>query len=398
MKRWGGLGVLGIVSVPKGLNQTVTKDKKFWLRRGDKIIGPFNEGQISKGHRDGKISKTDKVAVNRQGPWYSVEQVVQRFAEDYFSPVVVSNFTFGKSLLGKQYVAYRCPKCKTPLQTYFRDFTENEICPQCEVQIKLPEEVVAQVLRYKAKQRDRQLRKVAKKEDIARRKREEEENKKNLLRQQLAAEKERVARQNADAEEYSSRRARLPESAQVWLRRAESEEYWVRKDFYYLRGYIEAYCADMEEFSRVGKVLLSEADTHDNFKGAKRNCWYALFLTAEAKYGVSNRARLAFEKTETTNVWDGMSCYAIEALYFLLADNYLEHAQAAAIEYEHRLQHNAWLCSHYYTLRAIVVLCTGPIENNPRYTNYFQNIESEYDVWQALVSRTIELFIEIDVF
>ncbi len=76
----------------------------------------------------------------------------------------------------------------------------------------------------------------------------------------------------------------------------------------------------------------------------------------------------------------------------------LKPADAAAQEYEQRHRHNAWLCSNYYTLRAIIVLMAGPLADTPRYVAYFENIESEYTVWQALMSRTIELFVEVNIF
>ena len=93
-----------------------------------------------------------------------------------------------------------------------------------------------------------------------------------------------------------------------------------------------------------------------------------------------------------------MSCYALEAIYKLLAANLTEYTAEAQAEYDMHQRHDAWLCKHYYTIRAIFVLKTGPLGEMPRYGNYFDTIEKQYDVWQALVSKSIELFVELNIF
>lgn len=373
----------------------------YWVRRGAKIRGPLTASQVRAGLSAGKLAGTDEIGLTNAGPWRPVGQPA--------CPPTAVDASVRKTFFGGYVVNYLCPRCSVSLQSPFKQFKETDNCPECKTVFSLPDEIVARVRLHneevgrkaavaEAERQQRQAIARAAKEERDKQRREREAEQEASLGEQRRQEEQQAVQRAAYREEYLARRSQLPEAAQLWLREAEQEEYWVRKDFYHLRAYVEAYCADGLECHRAGEALVQEADAHNNFKGACRNCWYALFLMAEATYGESPQARLAFEKTQTTDIWDGMSCYALEGLYFLLADNYPEHATAAANEYEQRRRHDAWLCSIYYTLRAIIVLRTGPLAEHPRYADYFHRIESEYDVWQALVSRTIELFVEVDVF
>jgi len=401
----------------------------YFILRGTTVKGPFSQAKLKALVQENKLKKSDSISESADGPWEPLDTAYRRIRQSAQSrtlPTIptIDDWSVKRGLLGKYKINFVCPQCSTELNSDESDIGQKDYCPQCrfyfvlsssvaedissdrkrrskEKEKKSEEKQQRQIERQQEGKRKQQLKEDQRRqaeqlrlEELTRQQKLEEE----LAEAQKAAEEQRVARQAADRDEFLAYRKQLPESAQVWLSRAEQEEYWVRKDFYHLRAYVEAYCAGEPEFSGVGQPHVDEADAHDNFKAAGRSCWYALYLTAEAKFGTSSKARRSFEKTGTTDIWDGMSCYALEALYYLLADKYSKHADAAAQEYEQRHRHNAWLCSNYYTLRAIIVLMAGPLADTPRYVAYFENIESEYTVWQALMSRTIELFVEVNIF
>lgn len=213
---------------------------------------------------------------------------------------------------------------------------------------------------------------------------------------QLQAQRNKIRQQHEN--EFHAARKNLSPSARQWITKATNEDFWVRKDVYHLRAYIEAYLVGNLAFCNEAKELVVGADQHDNFLGAKRNLWYAIYLSAEAIYGHSPNASLTFQKADSTTIWDGMSCYALLAIFELLCEHYPNNLVAAKYEYEKHHQHDAWLCSHYYTMRAIITLLNGKIEDHQRYRAYFEDVESNYEVWQAFVSRTIELFVEVNIF
>ena len=83
---------------------------------------------------------------------------------------------------------------------------------------------------------------LAKQEALRRAKQQEREE---LIR----IEAEHAAIRQKHENEFHSARNKLPDSARQWLAKANAEEFWVRKDFYHLRAYTEAYL--------VGEVFLS---------------------------------------------------------------------------------------------------------------------------------------------
>ena len=53
-------------------------DGSFWVRRGDKVFGPFSHSQVRDGVRSGKLVDTDKLAVAADGPWRTLHEMLPR--------------------------------------------------------------------------------------------------------------------------------------------------------------------------------------------------------------------------------------------------------------------------------------------------------------------------------
>ncbi|MDP7206523.1 MAG: hypothetical protein QGH11_13190, partial [Pirellulaceae bacterium] len=186
-------------------------------------------------------------------------------------------------------------------------------------------------------------------------------------------------------------------AAQDWISRATAEQYWVRKDYYHLRGYLEMFVP-----GRLGSPAasshLQQADNHDNFKAA---IWLTLSTFYELAcecYPPNPQAGQAILQVNQTDIWDGRSCYTLEALLHQVPGRSAEHEQRAMQEFENRHRHSAWLCSIYYAIRALIIKRNGPLEINPRVHNIFQTAENGYDVWQALVSHAYMALLEVDLF
>ena len=46
----------------------------FFIKRGEKVNGPFTEAQIKSGVSDGKLKSTDMIGISKEGPWVSLAQ------------------------------------------------------------------------------------------------------------------------------------------------------------------------------------------------------------------------------------------------------------------------------------------------------------------------------------
>ena len=390
---------------------------KIWIKSGDQEVGPGTEEQFLSAYRAGRINNSSVFRLDEDETWkhlaefppacsLALESEHWYWIKDGAISTTQVGPTSGSSLLKQRTsrVNKRTPVLNpiftqgewvefgsTLLETaYQNNEAAEKTIREEQKKNKLLQKEQAKEAKKQEKQRKEAARLAQQEAMLQAQQREREE----ALRLQAQRNKLRQQYEN----EFQAARKNLSPSARQWITKATNEDFWVRKDVYHLRAYVDAYLVGNLAFCTEAKELVVGADQHDNFLGAKRNLWYAIYLSAEAKYGHSPNANLTFQEADSTTIWDGMSCYALRAIFELLCEHYPNNLVAAKYEYEKHHQHDAWLCSHYYTMRAIITLLNGKIEDHQRYRAYFEDIESNYEVWQALVSRTIELFVEVNIF
>ena len=385
-----------------------------WVKLQDQLSGPFDKAALQQLIKEGQLTVEHLVGSSPQGPWAPLNRTTQPPAEDGNWFYIVSGFAADNQkgpFTTERMVQLRDKKEITEeTAVYHPGLYQNEWVPFQETSL---------VGHYQAMQQEREARRqeeIRHQQALAEQQRQEaerqrqEEMRRQAESQAQQQEAQRVAMEQAQqhfaqqqqqvqlaSQGIDQLKSQASPVAQQWIARATAEQYWVRKDYYHLRGYLETFVP-----GRLGSPAasspLQQADSHDNFKAA-------IWLTLSAFHGLAcecyppnPQAGQAILQVNQTDVWDGRSCYTLEALLHQVPGLTAEHEQLAMQEFENRHRHSAWLCSIYYAIRSLIIKRNGPLEINPRVHNIFQIAENGYDVWQALVSHAYMALLEVDLF
>lgn len=177
-----------------------------YVRRGEVIKGPASAAGVRALLRAHKLSFSDLVATSPQGPWRRLAEV---FASELTRVPVVTDFRMKKKFFGSGYVAnYSCPHCRALLQAEEANWGSVDICPTCNRDHRIAREAreqadsnrraIAAEEAQRARERQLQQRQAEKKEAERIRK----------AQAKLVHERERAAREAAQAAEQEAARER----------------------------------------------------------------------------------------------------------------------------------------------------------------------------------------------
>ena len=386
----------------------------YWVKLQDQVSGPFNKEGLQQLIKQGQLTAEHLVGSSAEGPWAPLKKAAQSAAEVGSWFYIVSGFAsdsqkgplstqamillrdkkeisddtavYHPGLYKDQWVPFQ----ETSLVGHFRAMQqEREARRQEEMQRQA--EIQEQQRQEAERQRQEEMRRQA---ELQAQQQEAQRHAMEQAQQQLAAQQQQA---QLASQEIDLLKSQSSAAAQDWISRATAEQYWVRKDYYHLRGYLEMFVP-----GRLGSPAasshLQQADSHDNFKAAIWLTLSAFYELACECYPPNPQAGQAILQVNQTDVWDGRSCYTLEALLHQVPGLTAEHEQLAMQEFENRHRHSAWLCSIYYAIRSLIIKRNGPLEINPRVHNIFQIAENGYDVWQALVSHAYMALLEVDLF
>ena len=96
----------------------------YFIKRGEKIHGPFTVGQISSGIKSKKLTANDEVSVSENGPWNPLQDFYNTILNNKAAQVqtgsqaprenqmcIVQHFHLRKTVFGKYTAQYKCPYC-----------------------------------------------------------------------------------------------------------------------------------------------------------------------------------------------------------------------------------------------------------------------------------------------
>jgi len=386
----------------------------YWVKLQDQVSGPFDKAGLQQLIKEGQLKAEHLVGSSAEGPWAPLKKAAQPAAEVGNWFYIVSGFASDSQkgpLSTEAMVLLRDKKDITDdTAVYHPGLYKNEWVPFQQTSL---------VGHYQAMQQQREARRqeeMQRQAEIQEQQRQEaerqrqEEMRRQAEFQAQQQEAQRIAMQQAQqqlaeqqrqvqlvSQEIDQLKSQSSPAAQDWISRATAEQYWVRKDYYHLRGYLEMFVP-----GRLGSPAasshLQQADNHDNFKAAIWLTLSAFYQLACECYAPNPQAGQTILQVNQTDIWDGRSCYTLEALLYQVPGLSAEFEQLAMQEFESRHQHSAWLCSIYYAIRALIIKRNGPLKINPRVHNIFQTAENGYDVWQALVSHAYMALLEVDLF
>lgn len=386
----------------------------YWVKLQDQVSGPFDKAGLQQLIKEGQLTADHLVGSSAEGPWAPLNRAAQPAAEGGNWFYIVSGFASDSQkgpFSTAEMVQLRDRKEITDgTAVYHPGLYADQWTPFQETSL---------VDHYQAMQHEREARRQEEmrrqaelqeqqRQEAERQRQEEMRRQEELQAQQQETQRIAMAQMQQQQAEQQQQlqlvmqgidqlKSKCSPAAQDWIARATAEQYWVRKDYYHLRGYLETFVPN-----RLGSPAVSghlqQADNHDNFKAAIWLTLSAFFEVARECYPPNPQAEQVILQVGQTDVWDGCSCYTLEALLYQIPGLTAEHEQLAMQEFENRHRHSAWLCSIYYAIRAIIIKRNGPLEINPRVNNVFQTAENGFDVWQALVSHGYIALLEVDLF
>lgn len=162
---------------------------EYFIKRDEKINGPFTIKQIMRGIKSKKLTVKDDISVSNDGPWErlhdfyndSLNKQVAQTQVGSQAPRenqmrIVQQFELRKNTFGKYTAKYKCPYCKAGLVSGEQELREGEQCPECHRPFRFSVDAITQIesgrqqLREEKEQKDKEKKRGRQKKELARNK------------------------------------------------------------------------------------------------------------------------------------------------------------------------------------------------------------------------------------
>ena len=117
--------------------------KQYFLKRGDKLRGPFDGQQVKAAIASKNVFSTDQISETREGPWQSIGDLIASAKKR--SLPTVTQFEMSKTVFGTLVANYVCPFCKAELRSTEKELDGNEACPECNRQFLVSIDALAKL-------------------------------------------------------------------------------------------------------------------------------------------------------------------------------------------------------------------------------------------------------------
>jgi hypothetical protein len=140
---------------------------QYFIKRGDKVHGPYTGEQISSGIKSKKLTANDEVSVSENGPWNPLQAFYDTILNKKAAQVqvgsqapnenqmrIVQQYQLKKNAFGKYTVKYKCPYCKEGLSSGEQELREGDHCPECRRPFRFSVDAIAQIESERQRKRD----------------------------------------------------------------------------------------------------------------------------------------------------------------------------------------------------------------------------------------------------
>ncbi len=139
----------------------------YFIKRGEKIHGPFTVDQISSGIKSTKLTANDEVSVSKNGPWNPLQAFYNTILNNKAAQGqagsqaprenqvrIVQHFKLRKNAFGKYTARYKCPYCEAGLVSGEQELREGDHCPECRRPFRFSVDAIAQIESERQRKRD----------------------------------------------------------------------------------------------------------------------------------------------------------------------------------------------------------------------------------------------------
>lgn len=201
---------------------------QYFIKREEKVHGPFTVEQIKNGIKSNKLTSKDEVSVLESGSWEPMQvfynailnnQVVQGESgsqaprEDPMR--TVQQFQLRKNAFGKYTAQYKCPYCNAGLSSGEQEICEGDHCPECHMLFRFSVDAITQIESGRQRIREEKERKSEeRRQQKLERQQEQERQQQRREEERRHAEQARLERQMADNAEKRKRKTRPKDKKQ----------------------------------------------------------------------------------------------------------------------------------------------------------------------------------------
>jgi tellurium resistance protein TerD len=152
---------------------------QYFIRRNNKLRGPFSAEQIQALVDSNKLRTSDYISVDSTDNWQSVGEFFPSKANEPLPEVEDVKLT--SDVFGRKLATYDCPGCKDKLRSKENMIGEVEFCPSCNIEFRIADSALEL---FKAERLREREEKAKRQKDILERKKRDADRKEEVRKRQ----------------------------------------------------------------------------------------------------------------------------------------------------------------------------------------------------------------------